>query len=178
MTLSQSSSSHGHGLKLPLQWPLTCAVRGRARPGPVGRAVPRHEPWGLVAFPAGVDDRAGEEDAVAADNHAVGGRAWISTGHSYGDKDADRVSCHQNDKCPRPKVIGVADDILVFLNRLYYYGTCVICILLYGSCHSFLDELQMWELHGHTIPPKVHYSEQIKKWIKALKIQRLATFEI
>lgn len=63
---------------------LTRAVGSRAGPGPVGRAVPRGQPRGLVAVPAGVDDRAGEQDAVAADDPAVGGRAGVPTGHGCG----------------------------------------------------------------------------------------------
>lgn len=61
--------------------PLTCAVGGCTRPGPVGGAVPRGQPRGPVAVPAGVDHGAGEQDAVAADDHAVGGRPRVPTGH-------------------------------------------------------------------------------------------------
>lgn len=61
---------------------LTCAVRSCACPRPIGRAVPSHEPRRLVAFPAGIDDRAGEEDPITAEDHPVGRRAWVSAGHS------------------------------------------------------------------------------------------------
>lgn len=44
--------------------------------------MPSHEPCSLVALPASIDDRAGEEDAITADDHAVGGRTRVPTGHS------------------------------------------------------------------------------------------------
>lgn len=44
-----------------------------------------------------------------------------------------------------------------FKNRIYYYGRCLICILLYDSYRYFLNELQMWKLYFHIILPKVHY---------------------
>lgn len=67
---------------LPTERVLTCAVGSCACPCPIGCAVPSHEPRGLVAFPAGIDDRAGEEDSIAAKDHAIGRGARVSTGHS------------------------------------------------------------------------------------------------
>lgn len=63
---------------------LTCAVRGSARPGAIGCAVACGKPRRVVALPAGVDHRAGEEGAITADDPAVGGCAWVPTGHSWG----------------------------------------------------------------------------------------------
>lgn len=60
----------------------TCAVRGRASPGAVGSAVACGKSRGLVAFPAGVCDRTGEEHPVTEDDLGEGWRAWVTTGHS------------------------------------------------------------------------------------------------
>lgn len=72
---------------------LTCAVRSCACPCPIGRAVPSHEPRGLVAFPAGIDDRAGEEDPITAEDHPIGRGAWVSAGH--GCQEAKTVVAHK-----------------------------------------------------------------------------------
>lgn len=87
---SQASRCHPRPRATVRQSP-TCAVGRRAGPGPVGGAEPRHEPRGPVALPAGVDHRAGEQDAVTADNHAVGGRARVPAGHGWrqGSRDTD-----------------------------------------------------------------------------------------
>ena len=69
----------------PGRRPLTRAVGGRAGPGPVGGAVASGQPRGPVAVPAGVDHRAGEQPAIAADDLAVGGRPRVPTGHSCGE---------------------------------------------------------------------------------------------
>lgn len=74
----------------PTEQVLTCTVRGCARPRPVGCAVPSHEARGLVAFPAGIDDRAGEEDPITAKDHPVGRGARVSTGH--GCQEAETVA--------------------------------------------------------------------------------------
>lgn len=74
----------------PPEQVLTCTVRCCARPCPVGCAVPSHEPRGFVAFPAGIDDRAGEEDPIAAEDHPIGGGARVSTG--YGCQEAKTVA--------------------------------------------------------------------------------------
>lgn len=60
----------------------TCAVGGRAGPGAVGGAVSRGKARGLVALPARVRDRAGEEHPVAEDDPGEGRGPRVTTGHS------------------------------------------------------------------------------------------------
>lgn len=76
----------------PPEQVLTCTVRCCARPCPIGCTVPSHEPGGFVAFPAGVDDRAGEEDPIAAEDHPMGRGARVSTG--YGCQEA-KTAAHK-----------------------------------------------------------------------------------
>lgn len=74
-----------HNSELIVQEPVpapTCTLWSGPGPRPVHGAVPAQHPCGVVAFPALVDNGAGEDQAVVKYNLRVAGGPRVSTGYN------------------------------------------------------------------------------------------------